>query len=768
MIQTFQNRLRWVRVLLALVYLQTLAIAQLPPDVASANVSISQVDISSFHVDGRVTVFFKVRDQAGQPIPASASDVTVLENGNPVDILEFKGFGQFDSRSILVIDVSQSMLEPVSPAQTKLAATQDSCKAFLDVCRDSDQVGLITFNDTSRVVSPLGTPLSEIRDAVMSLKAEARTAWRDALFQALTALENEKGRRTILFLSDGLDNESKVPLEQVTDKARLLQVPINTVGFGTAEAIDAAALENLAIVTGGISLITPTTDQLQSIYRETGRTSQEEMSVTYKSKNAAPDGLRRSVELRVGGAVNKQSFREPHLLTIVSNWQVLVMFVLGLGIAWSAPAFSSYLEALRADRVRRAAWAPPRIHTQLSTPEAQLTILNTPTKIPVFQDDRIVTFRLDAGFMAQANLRSGPLLVVVLLDLSASMEGERLNAARTAMLSLLKGLDDEACFCLMSFSDDAKVEIPPSLVRDLRSSARGKLARLRTGAQTKLAPALKLLKSQLGSLIETKQRKTCVIIVSDGRLEDEHESLQQRNLLDGLNFSAFGIGYDYDLEVLTSLCREKVRVEHLPTAAEADEAFDRFLRLDGQTISSNTSLQLKLTPEASLVRVSLIRDSRQLDTITGQFKIDDITLSSATSLIAEVNMRPLTPGKYRLGEAILTYDLPAYGQHGLTQSSVLEVEATLDDSECQPDPHVMKGVRTLMAGRVTQTVESEVARGDVRKATEVLLRFTRQLFKDGEEAQAKLLTELAENFSPENTADNIKDLRRATRRLTSD
>ncbi|HWQ15324.1 MAG TPA: VWA domain-containing protein [Roseiflexaceae bacterium] len=146
---------------------------------------------------------------------------------------------------VLVVDVSGSM------EGEKLEQVKAGLEAFLIRILPEDRVGLVSFDsDVSVDVPP--APLSENRiqlsDAIQRLQARGKTAVYDGLLvgkQVLDALppaEDER-IRAIVLLSDGQDNASSVPFEQLRQEFEESGISIFPVAYG--EDADTAVLEQI-------------------------------------------------------------------------------------------------------------------------------------------------------------------------------------------------------------------------------------------------------------------------------------------------------------------------------------------------------------------------------------------------------------------------------------------------------------------------------------------------------------------------------------------
>ena len=154
------------------------------------------------------------------------------------------------------------------------------------------------------------------------------------------------------------------------------------------------------------------------------------------------------------------------------------------------------------------------------------------------------------GQKAETDLRV-PSDLIVVLDQSGSMAGEKIEQARNAALDLLDRLSTEDRFALIAFSSSSEILIHPSpAVDDQRARWRRQIQSLSSGGGTNMHQALVqtvgLLKRRAGS-----DRPCRVLLLSDGHPNTTEglEALARQAGLRGAALSALGIGSDYN-EVL--------------------------------------------------------------------------------------------------------------------------------------------------------------------------------------------------------------------------
>lgn len=145
----------------------------------------------------------------------------------------------------LTLDTSGS----VGTAQ--LARARDLALAILAALPDGSEVAVLAFDDQSRVVVPRTSQAEEVRRQLASLKVGGRfTALHDALYDASRYVREAPGaRKAIVLITDGLDENSALSLEDGLRVATDAQIPVFAVGVGPHP--EERVLRRIAKLTGG-------------------------------------------------------------------------------------------------------------------------------------------------------------------------------------------------------------------------------------------------------------------------------------------------------------------------------------------------------------------------------------------------------------------------------------------------------------------------------------------------------------------------------------
>jgi VWFA-related protein len=305
---------------------------------ADPQVRITQVDNSQFP---QVTVYISATNAAGEPVGIDPATIQIHENGELMSPVEVMGGGvqvggePVPVTTMLVIDISGSM-----DKNDKISAAKNAAKAYVSQMRPGDQAGLITYDTQVYTVQPITMDVAALTTAIDGLQTGSDTAMYDALVEAEKALESVSGRKAIIVLSDGLDNQSQNSVETVITGVGESGITISAIGFGDVEAsgqfgLDEAALKSLSERTGGVYGFATAPAELQSLYEQQGRVLQSEYGFTYISPSTLRDGINRNltVSLTTGTIpVVESKYNPGGVLPEVSgsSWSLFAMILLGL------------------------------------------------------------------------------------------------------------------------------------------------------------------------------------------------------------------------------------------------------------------------------------------------------------------------------------------------------------------------------------------------------------------------------------------------------
>jgi VWFA-related protein len=243
----------------------------------------------------RPVIEFTAMDGLNAYLELSRDDLLVFEDGVEQKIDTFQEATSPVSL-VLVLDSSGSMRR--ASEQVVAAAA-----AFVGALRPEDSMGMLMFADKVDVVHAITTNRANSYEALAAYKADGGTALYDALCDSMLMVKGLKGRRAVVVLTDGRDEDNPGTgpgsLRVWEDVLRLLQdqdVTIFPVGLGPR--IDHDRLSLLATFSGGEAYFPQDVEQVRAQFERIIENLRHRYVIGYTSTNPVRDGKWRAVEIR--------------------------------------------------------------------------------------------------------------------------------------------------------------------------------------------------------------------------------------------------------------------------------------------------------------------------------------------------------------------------------------------------------------------------------------------------------------------------------------
>jgi Ca-activated chloride channel homolog len=151
---------------------------------------------------------FVTVERGGRPVlDLTRDDFAVFDEGQPQPIVTF-GRGDIPFTAVLLVDSSASM------QGGRLEKALDGARAFFAAMAPLDQAKLLLFSDHVLLETPFTSIQAVLTLGLRGVKADGGTALNDALYLAVKRLETRRGRKIAVLLSDGVDIESVLSIEE--------------------------------------------------------------------------------------------------------------------------------------------------------------------------------------------------------------------------------------------------------------------------------------------------------------------------------------------------------------------------------------------------------------------------------------------------------------------------------------------------------------------------------------------------------------------------
>jgi VWFA-related protein len=279
-----------------------------------------------------VNLLTSVRDKRGALIPnLEKTDFTILENGKPQTIKYFARETDLPLTIGLLVDVSRSQ-------ENLIGIEQNAASEFLSqVLRKKDEAFLISFGEEAELLqdytnSPrlLNEGLKQLRVSsgasgihpgpVPTASQPRGTVLYDAVYLAANEkLRTEVGRKVIVVITDGVDQGSRLSLNQALEAAQKADAVIYSIDyydpgaygyFGFGGGGGEGTLRKLSDETGGRVFKVDRKHTLEQVFKELQDEMRSQYSIGYTPTNDVKDGSYRKLEIRLANKDYKAQARK--------------------------------------------------------------------------------------------------------------------------------------------------------------------------------------------------------------------------------------------------------------------------------------------------------------------------------------------------------------------------------------------------------------------------------------------------------------------------
>jgi len=230
------------------------------------------------------------------PLSLTKEDIEITEDGVPQPVDTFQE-SVLPVTIMLALDASGSM-------KRAAASAQNAAREFILALRPEDQVGMITFANAAKFIHSPTTRRDWSLAALDEYVADGGTALYDALYDSLAQVGVVKGRRVVVVVTDGRDEDnpgtgpgSRHTWTEVLQKLQQSEAIVYAVGLGAR--VDRVRLETLADESGGSAFFPSDVSELASDYLRILDELRRRYAAGYQSTNRARNGRWRDVKINV-------------------------------------------------------------------------------------------------------------------------------------------------------------------------------------------------------------------------------------------------------------------------------------------------------------------------------------------------------------------------------------------------------------------------------------------------------------------------------------
>jgi Ca-activated chloride channel homolog len=292
----------------ALVLVATMALAILPPGGVAQGREAHPPDVKPVFSSGLevVNVTITVRDAQGRLVhDLTANDFQIYEDGRVQKAVVFGSAvspGEEETFAIdlgLLLDTSESMLK-------ELRLSQEAATRFLENIPRARDLITVFFDQDIRISRYNSENQQGLVQRIMEMKGSGNTALYDAITVYLSRVQDSRGRRILVLLTDGEDTTSAISLGELIQLVKASQVTIYSIAFAGVAGPGVnhftpghAILAQLAALSGGAVYAPNQSKDLTIVYGAILDELRNQYVLGYVSDNAKADGRFRKLRVEV-------------------------------------------------------------------------------------------------------------------------------------------------------------------------------------------------------------------------------------------------------------------------------------------------------------------------------------------------------------------------------------------------------------------------------------------------------------------------------------
>jgi Mg-chelatase subunit ChlD len=245
-----------------------------------------------------------------------------------------------------------------------------------------------------------------------------------------------------------------------------------------------------------------------------------------------------------------------------------------------------------------------------------------------------------------------PVDIVVALDVSSSMSGAKLELCKTTLSLLLRELNSNDRFGLVSFGSDVKLEIPTrKLTKFNKTNALAKVKDLRTHGCTNMSGGIGMAAQEIKSLDQPNEVQTIFLLTDGYANQGVSDRVGIVNLTKGCLASdsgkrtpihCFGYGEDHDSEMLRDIAQasEGGSYYFVNNDSDVSSAFGDALGGVLSVVAQNTIVSLKVPQTAANagILITEVKHDKAVKNHDGTYSIalNDFYAEESRDIVFEV------------------------------------------------------------------------------------------------------------------------------------
>lgn len=238
-----------------------------------------------------------VYDKSGNSIANIPPEQFSVEEDGLLQTIDLVTTETVPTDVVILVDNSQSMA-------MRMDFVRRATEGIVAGMRKNDRAIVAPFNAHVGTITGPTNDSRTIGEAINAMRAGGGTALLDSITDATKLLGNSEGRRVLVLITDGYDENSRATLQQAMNSVEHVQATVYAVGIGGAAGIalkGADTIRAIAESSGGRVFFPSRAQDLLLAANSVSKDAHSRFLVTYTPKNQRKDGSWRSISVHVPG-----------------------------------------------------------------------------------------------------------------------------------------------------------------------------------------------------------------------------------------------------------------------------------------------------------------------------------------------------------------------------------------------------------------------------------------------------------------------------------
>ena len=405
-----------------------------------------------------------------------------------------------------------------------------------------------------------------------------------------------------------------------------------------------------------------------------------------------------------------------------------------------------------------------------------MTSLNK-ASVPVARTQQLVYALIEAIPSKVVSQTRMPLNFGFVLDRSGSMRGNKVERLKEAVRLALSRMAPNDLVSVTVFSDRAQV-VAKGAPRSQQDSVVRKVETMRAGGGTQMSRGMSLGLREVYREYSA-DRVNQILLLTDGQTYGDESAclkLAEEAGEHKIAIQALGLGDDWNEDLLDQIAQlSRGGSDLIASPDEVVPFFTQTVERSQKAVVRNAELVLRLV--AGVVPRQVWQITPMIENLgytpigehDVQLQLGELDAEQGKSLLVELIVPPRRPGKYRIAQAEVRYDLPQQKIKSALARSDIVLEFTTDPAQAKRyDARIMNLAEKVTAYKLQTRALEEARMGNVAGATQKLRAAATRLLELGETDLASAAQQEADNLEQSGamSSSGTKKLRYQTRKLT--